>query len=44
MSSNTKPTTLNLDKDLVRKAKDIGLNISQWVNHQLGKYMVLIAN
>ena len=41
MNSNNKPTTLNLDEQLVKTAKDIGLNISQWVNHQLGLYIEL---
>lgn len=39
MLSGSKRTTLNLDAELVNKAQDFGLNLSQWVNARLRDFL-----
>lgn len=39
MLSGSKRTTLNLDAELVNKAQDFGLNLSQWVNARLREFL-----
>jgi len=39
MLSGSKRTTLNLDAELVNKAQEYGLNLSQWVNSRLRGFL-----